>query len=295
VQDGVDFEHTGLVRRIDTEAMSDHLDDGSIVLLSPIGYSPTGEVFNVSAEDVATQTAIALQADKLIVFTAEEGLLDSQGELVRHADISQAKQLLAQQQRDNALLRAMINSGENGVKRCHCISFCEDGALLQELFTRDGSGTLLAQDHYEQLRTATIDDVGGILELIQPLEQEGTLVKRSRELLETEIDRFTVIERDGMIIACAALYPYPDEYCGELACVATHADYRGGNRGQRLLTAIRAEARHLGLSQLFVLTTVTAHWFQEQGFVEANTQMLPEAKQQLYNFQRNSKVFTLAL
>ena len=297
IQDGVDFEHTGSVRRVDTASINRQLDDNATVLLSPMGYSPTGEVFNLSAEDVATQTAIALNADKLIVFSEQDGLLNEQSELLRSTEISTVKKLLSTSKDNNCkqLMRAIINSGENGVSRCHCVSYQDDGALLQELFTRDGAGTLVAQDHYEQLRVADIDDVGGILELIQPLEDDGILVKRSRELLETEIEQFTVIERDGMIIACAALYPYPDQQSGEVACVATHADYRGGDRGERLLSAIKAEARHQGLTSLFVLTTVTSHWFQEQGFKESSLDQLPSSKQQLYNYQRSSKVFSLSI
>lgn len=293
VKNGVDFGHTGLVRRIDHEGIKQQLALGSIVLLSPQGYSPTGEVFNLSLEDVATRVAISLQADKLIAFSALDGLCDAQDKLVRHCGTAEVKTLLGNctQPETAALMRAIINCSEQGVSRCHCISYAEDGALLQELFTRDGIGTLISQDHYEQIHGADIDDIGGILELIQPLEEDGTLLKRSRELLETEIRYFTVMERDGMVIACAALYPYPEHASGEIACVATHPDYRGRDRGERLLETLEQQARQQNLKQLFVLTTVTAHWFQEQGFVQAGTDALPEGKQRLYNYQRNSKVF----
>ncbi len=291
---GVDFEHTGEVRRIDSEGIHRQLNDNSVVLLSPLGYSPTGEVFNLSLEDIATQAALSLQADKLIVFNEQDGLLDGEGRLIRNGDISTVKSLLKALPTPQASsqlagqLRATINSA---VERCHWVSYSDDGALLQELFSRDGAGTLIAQDQYEQLRTASIDDVGGILELIQPLEEKGVLLKRSRELLENEIQQFTVIERDGMIIACAALYPYPEDHSGEIACVATNPDYRGGERGDRLLQALEKQARQLKLQRLFVLTTVTAHWFQEQGFFESSLDALPQQKQGLYNFQRKSKVF----
>lgn len=294
IRDGVDYEHTGIVRRVDTAGIKKQLDDGSIVLLSPTGYSPTGEVFNLSLEDVATQTAIALQADKLIVFSASDGLLDINGELIQNCSVSEIKYLL--DHNDNAetssLLRAIASSGENGVSRCHCVSHTDDGALLQELFTRDGAGTLISQDHYEQLRIATIEDVGGILELIEPLEADGSLVKRSRELLENEIHLFTVIERDGMIVACAGLYSYEEESSGEIVCVATHPDYRGEDRGERLLAAIEMQALEKQLDSVFVLTTQTAHWFQELGFIEIQQDQLPEKKKQFYNLQRNSKVFS---
>jgi amino-acid N-acetyltransferase len=293
IHDGVDFCNTGEVRRIDTEAIERLLQAGAIVLLSPIGYSPTGEVFNLSFEDVATQTAVSLKADKIIAFNEANGLLNGGGELIRFAELREVRQLMGQcrDQQLLGVLQALVQSCEHGVKRSHLISYREDGALLQELFTRDGAGTLITEDQYEQIRTAQINDVGGILAIIEPLEAEGKLVKRSRELLETEISQFTVIDRDGMVIACAALCPYPEHGSGEIACVATHADYRGADRGERLLAALETKAASLGLSKVFILTTRTAHWFQEQGFVQADLEQLPPQKQALYNYQRNSKVF----
>ena len=292
VRDGIDYKYTGTVRRIDNVGINTQLDYGSIVLLSPIGYSSTGEVFNLALEDVATQTAIALQADKLITLTKDDGLLDEQGQLIKSCSVRRVKTLLDDQDCHvrQLLLRAIIQSGENGVERCHCVSYQSDSALLQELFTRDGAGTLIAKDHKEQVCTATIDDVGGILELIAPLEAEGILVKRSRELLEIEINRFTVIKKEDVIIACAALYPYPEAGAGEVVCVAFHPDYRNGNRGERLMEALELTATDLQLSSLFVLTTVSGHWFREQGFIERSMEDLPEGKKQMYNFQRKSKV-----
>lgn len=297
VRDGVDYEHTGLVRRIDVEGINDHLQDGSIVLLSPMGYSPTGEVFNLSHEDVATQAAIELKADKLIIFGEQEGITNAQGKLKRNIDSAQLADMLADPSLANQhpILSAIAQTLDADIPRCHCVSYQKDGALLQELFTRDGAGSLISKRHYEQLRQAGIEDVGGILQLINPLEEKGILVKRSRDMLEAEIEKFTVIERDGMIVACAAFYAYQQDKTGELACVATHRDYRGKNRGERLLDAIKESAMQQNLTSIFVLTTVTAHWFQEQGFIQDSLDNLPEGKKQLYNFQRNSKVFKLNL
>lgn len=293
VRDGVDFKYTGTVRRIDADGINMQLNYGSIVLLSPIGYSPTGEVFNLALEDVAAQTAIALQADKLITFTEDEGILDEMGQLIKSCSVRRVNTLLDEKDCHvrQLLLRAIIQSGENGVERCHCVSYQSETALLQELFTRDGAGTLIAKDHKEQLSTATIDDVAGILELLAPLEAEGVLVKRSRELLEVEIDQFFVLKKEDVIVACAALYPYPDAKMGEVACVAIHPDYRKGNRGARLMAELEHEAKQQQLSAIFVLTTVSGHWFQEQGFIEQSMDKLPEGKQKMYNFQRKSKVF----
>jgi len=290
---GVDYQHTGKVRRLDAQGIGEQLAQGSIVLLSPLGYSPTGEIFNLALEDIAAHAAAALQADKLLLFGAAAGILDTDGTLVRQCALSDVGQLQArvsdpEQQR---LLATARQACEAGIDRCQVISYTEDCALLEELFTHDGNGTLVSRDDYEQSRSATIDDVGGILELIEPLEREGALVKRSRELLETEIGHFRVLERDRRIIACAALYPYASEQTGEIACIVTHPDYRGGERGQRLLQQLERDALAQQLRSVFVLTTQTAHWFVEQGFAEAKPSALPAQKQSLYNLQRNSKVF----
>ncbi|MBP0047184.1 amino-acid N-acetyltransferase [Marinobacterium sp. AK62] len=302
VLDGVDMGHTGELRRIDHDGIRKLLDLNQIVLLSNLGFSPTGEVFNLAVEEVATQAAIALKADKLILFGADGGIRDSRGDL-RSELLAQTARRLVHQYHAHLddpeqpfsetanLLECAATACEQGVPRCHLIGYRDDGALLNELFTRDGQGTMVVSHSYEQVRSATIEDVGGILELIAPLEEKGVLVRRSRELLEAEIERFTVVERDGAIIGCAALYPFAEDRIGELACVAIDGNYRGGQRGDRLLEAIEASAREMGLEQLFVLTTRTAHWFLERGFHAAEKDRLPHEKQAIYNLQRNSKVF----
>jgi amino-acid N-acetyltransferase len=295
VREGIDYCFTGEVRRIDTPAIRTSLDNGAIVLLSPLGYSPTGEVFNLSAEEVATATAAALRTDKLLLLYEGADLLDSQGGLIRQLSPSDAEHLLgADHDLPEDMVRYLnhaLQACRAGVRRVHLLRHSIDGALLLELFTRDGIGTLITADIYEGIRPATIDDVGGILELIRPLEATGVLVRRSRERLETEIDRFTVLERDGTIIGCAALYPFPRERLGELACVAVHPDYRNRGRADSLLRFIEQKAKKQGLLRLFVLTTHTAHWFQERGFEPAEITALPVHKQAMYNLQRRSKVF----
>lgn len=290
VRNGVDYQHSGEVRKINAEGIQQQLQLGGLVLLSPLGYSPTGEIFNLLWEEVAEAAAVALHADKLIYLSADDGILDGNGQLIRELTVPQATALLADQTVPNYTLISATRALRQ-VGRAHIISYQSDGDLLEELFTVDGSGTLVTQQSFENIRLATIDDVGGILELIEPLEQDGILVRRSRELLETEIAHFTLIERDQKIVACAALYPFTADHIGELACVAVHPDYRHGQRGDKLLQAIEQRARMLGLTQLFVLTTRTAHWFMERGFVAAAVSELPPPKQSLYNYQRNSKVF----
>ncbi len=299
VHHGIDYGFTGEVRKIDKRAIRMWLDQDAIVLLSPLGYSPTGEVFNLSAEDVATNAAMALQADKLLVVSESQRLRDAREQVISKLDPGDVEQLLNTSDTLSGELarhlRLALRACQSGVRRVHLISRQIEGALLLELFTRDGVGTLVTNDIYEGSKPATIDDVGGVLELIKPLEDDGTLVRRSRELLETEIDRFMLLERDGAIIGCAALYPFPEERLGELACVAVHLDYRNSGRAGALLLSIEHQARTQGLQRLFVLTTQAAHWFQERGFEPARVDDLPIKKRMLYNWQRRSKVFIKTL
>ncbi len=290
VREGVDFCHTGEVRRIDTDAITRRLDSGEIVLISPVGYSPTGEVFNLSSLDVASSVAVALGADKLVLLTEGEKGVDLSGKLMQQMTQQDVEDVL---ENDNAVseLLCALTASQHGIRRVHLIDRAISGGLLLELFTRDGVGTLLSAAPFDEIHKATMDDIGGILELISPLEEAGVLVKRSREKLEIEIEYFTVMERDHAIIACGAVYPYPEESLAELACLAVDSEYLNAGRGELLLNELEKEVRQQGINKIFVLTTQTAHWFLEQGFVEVDISDLPVERQSLYNFQRNSKVF----
>ena len=299
VINGVDLLHTGKVRKVDIAAIKDRLAFNEVVLLSPLGYSPTGEVFNLTLEDVATQTAIALDADKLIFLMDHDGVYDTKGKLLSELTIADANKLLAGKRAlpddVSVYLPCAIHACEEGVARTHLISRHVDGAILQELFSDIGIGSMVVESTLNILRDATIKDVGAILKLLQPLEKEGILVRRSRELLECEIDRYVVLEHDHRIIGCAALYPFADEKAAELACLAVQPGTRRHGYGDALLKHITAEAQAQGLRKLFVLTTRTAHWFIERGFVEADISQLPAQKKSLYNYQRRSKVFVKPL
>jgi amino-acid N-acetyltransferase len=297
VLDGVDLQFTGEVRKVAAAAIRARLDAGEIVLLSPIGYSPTGEVFNLTLEEVATAAAIALEAEKLIFILDHGDTVDARGQRVSRLTASQAQKLL----RDLAdgdmklYLPHAVKACRKGVAKAHLVSADVDGALLMELFTHAGVGTMVTRQSVENLRPASIDDVGGILSLIEPLEQAGILVHRPRELLEQEVDRFFVDELDGRIVGCVALYPFTDTAAGEMACLAVHPDFRGTGRGEALMAAIEDVAREAGMQQLFVLTTRTAHWFLERGFSLASPDDLPSKRKELYNWQRRSKVFVKTL
>jgi len=294
VLDGIDYMHTGEVRKVDATAMQRRLNDNDLVLVSPLGYSPTGEVFNLALEDVAAATAIALQAEKLIFLMDSVGVKGRRGELLRELTVREAQTRIARGSLSvgdvRLYLPQAVRACQQGVKRVHLISGHIDDGLLLELFTHKGVGTLLTPDPIETLRPARIADIGGILQLIEPLEAEGILVKRDRRLLEREVSRFVVLEHDGIVVACAALYPFPDERAGELACLAVRPDFRNQGAGERLLRDIESRARRSKLKRLFVLTTRAEHWFVERGFVETGLEELPGPKRAMYNFQRRSVV-----
>lgn len=292
VIDGIDYGHTGEVRRVDIEAIVHRLDAGAIVLVPPIGYSPSGEVFNLAYESVASSIAIALGAHKLIYVADGFDLRDRLGEAVLQMTTAESQsvdrsRLTAQAGR---ALDGALNACRQGVGRGHLLGHGEDGALLLELFTRDGVGTMVSAEPYDVIGTATTRDIAGILELIRPLEQSGVLVPRSLEHIETEIEHFMVMRRDGAIIGCGYLKSFPEDGMAELGCLATDPHYRREGRGDQLLDQIEAKARKAGIERMFVLTTQTSHWFVERGYVPARVEDLPMAKRSLFNFQRNSKV-----
>jgi amino-acid N-acetyltransferase len=298
VVNGVDFKHTGEVRKIDAEGIRRRLDDHEVVLLSPIGFSPTGDIFNCTLEDVATSTAVALQADKLIFLTETAGALDAKGKLISELTVKQAAELVAANNLPldvQIYLPCVVKACSHGVKRAHLISRHVDGALLIELFTHHGIGTMVTPESPESIRVATLEDVPGILQILEPLEQQGILVKRSREQLEHDIGQFFVIEADGNILGCAALYPFAEQKTAELAALAVNPFYRDGGRGERLLAYAEQRAKAMGLKSVFVLSTRTTHWFLERGFAETDPARLPEKKAALYNYDRRSKVFTKEL
>jgi amino-acid N-acetyltransferase len=298
IVDGVDFQHTGLVRKVDTQTIRRALDSHALVLLSPLGFSPTGEAFNLSMEDVASAAAIALDADKLVFLTEAAGVTDRDGSLLSEIAEGQAREILAQgylPEESAFYLRYALTACDGGVARAHIVPFRLDGSVLLELFLHDGVGSMVVEETLEALREATPDDVGGILALIRPLEDNGTLVRRDRSLIEREIANFTVIEHDGVIFGCAALYAFAQEKMGEMACLAVDPQVQGKGDGERILMRIEQRARAAGLNRLFVLTTRTAHWFLKRGFIVGTLDDLPETRQNLYNWQRKSQVLLKTL
>jgi len=305
IVDGIDFMHSGLVRRVDSGAIRRAIDIGALVLLSPFGFSPTGEAFNLTMEDVATATAIALQADKLLFLTEVPGIRESMDDPESPIDteltLAEAKKLLSRLPRPTEpaepafYLQHCVKACEGGVERSHILPFSVDGALLMEVFTHDGIGTMVVDEKLESLREATADDVGGILAIIEPYERDGTLVKRDRTEIERDIANYTVIEHDGVIFGCAALYPYPESRTGEMAALTVSPQVQGQGDGERMLKRIEQRAKAMGLESLFVLTTQTMHWFIKRGFQSIDPNWLPDARKRKYSWDRRSQVLVKKL
>ena len=308
IVDGVDFQNSGVVRKVDTAGISKVLDMGAMLLLSPFGFSPTGEAFNLSMEEVATSVATALQADKLIFLTEVPGILQRPHEpagednpVDTELSLAAAEALLleAPAAREPAdvgfYLQHCVTACKGGVERSHIIPYSVDGAILLEVYVHDGIGTMIVDEKLESLREATEDDVGGILKLIEPFEKDGTLVKRSRTEIERDASSYTVIEHDGVIFACAALNPYPEGRTGEMAALTVSPDVQGQGDGERVLKRIEQRARAAGLESIFVLTTRTTHWFLKRGFVLVDADWLPEARKRKYNWDRKSQVLVKKL
>lgn len=294
VIDGVDYRHTGQVRKIDIDAMKVAIEHGSIIVLSPLGFSPTGEAFNLAMEDLATSVAVALRAEKLIFLTETHGVIGSDGNVDTELARLDADALLASNVLDENTafyLHYASKAVKRGVARAHMIPFSLDGVVLLEIFTHDGVGTMVVEDTLDDLRSATIDDVGAILRLIEPLESDGTLVTRGRAAIERDVENFSVLEHDGVIFGCATLHYYPDEKMAEMGCLIVHSEWQGTGEGELLLRHMESRARALGVKRLFVLTTRTAHWFVKRGFVKGGVTDLPKERQTAYNRSRNSQVF----
>jgi amino-acid N-acetyltransferase len=306
--DGVDFQHSGLVRKVDTPGIQKALHMGAMVLLSPFGYSPTGEAFNLTMEEVATSVATALQADKLIFLTEIPGIANDPTQPVSEDNpidtelpLAAAEKLLAglpsaQQPSDTAFyLQHCVRACKSGVERSHILPFAMDGSLLLEIYVHDGVGTMIIDEKLESLREATSDDVGGILQLIEPFEKDGTLVKRDRTEIERDVGNYSIIEHDGVIFGCAALYTYPEKSTAEMAALTVSPQVQGQGDGDKLLKRIEQRAKAQGLDSIFVLTTRTMHWFIKRGFAQVDPDWLPEARKRKYNWDRKSQVLVKKL
>lgn len=293
VLDGIDMQYAGKVRKIDSEGINAQLGLGNIVLLNCEGPSPTGEIFNLQMEEAAEAVAAAIRADKLVYLTDSYGVTDKKGELLDAMTADEVAEMLKEADWLSPDIRrylpCAVRATRTGVGRVHLIGYEQDGALLRELFTHDGVGTVVTRESLENICEAKPDDIAALIALIEPMEQEGILVHRPRELLEREVEHFSIMLHDGIVVGCAALYPHSEDEA-ELACLAVSPEHREWGYGEQLMKRIERRAKKLGIKRLLVLTTRTEHWFVERGFKLGSVDDLPAKKRDMYNYQRRSKV-----
>lgn len=314
VIDGIDFKFTGFPRKVETEKIKQVLDAHDVVLLTSLGASPSGEMFNVSTEHLASYVAGALGASKVVFFTTYgSAFIETENKkLVQNLRVSDARNVLKynhvtvnnakgfssfehnshmSEETKEAFVKLgwCVASLERGVKRAHIISPI-NGALLQELYTRDGGGTLISRDIYEGIRVADVQDVQGIFELIEPLVEAGTLVPRPMNVLERDIKSYFVFTRDNLIVACAQMKLFEDGF-SEIGCLVVRKEYRTQGRGDAMLGYLERLSLQVGCSKVFVLSTQTMEWFVERGFKRATVADLPQSRQEVYNHKRKSKIY----
>ncbi|CAI7875683.1 unnamed protein product [Closterium sp. NIES-53] len=282
---GMDYGATGEVKRVDVARIRSRLDSSCVVLLSNLGFTPAGEVLNCNTYEVATACAIGLGADKLICLL-DGAVADNRGRLIRWMTLQQADVIIR-----NRATQSYAAAEYGGVRRVHLLNSAVEGTLLLELYTRDGVGTMVSSDLYEGTRAAQVSDMPGIRTLLEPLEAAGVLLPRGDEQLRRELPFFTVVERDGHTIACAALFPFPSARMAEVAAFAVSPASRGNGRGDNLLAYLEKRAVDMGMEKLFLMTTRTADWFVHRGFAPCDLERLPEEKLKKVDRSRGSKSF----
>ena len=311
VMGGIDYQYTGFVRRLEVEKIRAVHQQRDICLLSTLGVSPSGEVFNVNSEALAAVTAATLQAAKVIYFcdgalrhkkhgtqiqslryTDARKLIDYHGIQVNPKGFISCDDTKLSCETSDILCKIAwcaeaIRRG--GVQRAHLLS-PQHGALLQELYTRDGSGTLIAADVYEGIRQATVMDVASIHTLIAPLVAAGTLVDRPKTVLEKDVQMYYVYTRDSSIVACGQLKVFENGFA-EIGCLVVNQDFRSSGRGDAMLGYLERLCLQQGCTKIFVLSTQTMEWFVERGFDIVPVEELPPSRQATYNRQRASKIY----
>ena len=289
VQNGVDTEHTGTVDKIYSDSLGRVLDLGMIPILPCIGWSPSGKPYNVPSDEIALAVSLALKADKLFIVSVHDGV---------HEQLTpqQAEAFIASNSKSerNDKLRLALRASRAGINRVHIIDGREEGAVLKELFSNLGVGTMVYTDEYDSIRVFHSRDLPDVLRLMEPFMQKGILVRRNAEQIQEKKDDYAVLEIDGSVRACGALHDWGESQ-GEIAAVATDSQYTDLGLGKKIVGFLAEKARKNKMKRVFVLTTQTQDWFESLGFREAAVETLPEQKRKVYDQSRKSKVFALEL
>ncbi|MCL1945674.1 MAG: amino-acid N-acetyltransferase [Chitinivibrionia bacterium] len=297
VVDGVDFQYSGSVDRVDSESIMKILENNMIPIFPNIGWSLSGKPYNISSHELALKISVALGAEKLF-FVTDFGAISINGSQVSQLTINDAKRLLDEKKGDEneetQLLKLSYEAAKSGVKRVHIVGGHGDGTLLKEIFGNIGQGTMIYTNEYDNIRKLTHSDIPEILRITRPLVEKGILVERSTEDVTETIDEFYGYEVDKILHAVAALHSFDDANV-EIYCVAVDGVYSGMGIGKKMVSFLITLAKSQNKKRLFLLTTKTSDWFEELDFVETTPENLPKAKRDSYNQDRKSRVMVLNL
>src|SRR5688572_4802943 len=310
VINGVDFQNSGKIEKILSEPLQQILDQGMIPIFPCIGWNAAGKPYNLSSDDIAMAVAEALQAEKLFFvtdsdgvvearFTLPPGLVKNSDGLVARLSLEEAEEVLrlnaGNPDPDLKYLALALTACRKGTERAHVVDGRLEGAILREIFSNLGIGTMIyGNNDYESIRPMKADDIGDVLRLMQPLVQEGILITRSEDELTARHGDFVVYSIDDVVHACGALHDYGDGQ-GEIAAIATNPVYSHLSMGRKIVSFLIEKAARIGMVRVFVLTTRTIDWFEQLGFVEADFASLPRRKVETYNHARKSRIFALEL
>ena len=302
VMDGVDYQKTGRVDRVRTDAIRTLLKEGHIPIFPCIGWNASGDPYNISSDELSRVIAGELKASKLFFIGADNVLTVDNCSLPKEAELSedgrisklsltQAEELLDSNPENPLMqrIRTAIEACEQGVDRVHILDGRTDGVLLKEIFSNLGIGTMVYNNIYERIRTMETGDISSVLSLMKPFIDKGILVPRSRRDLEQKRKDFVVYSMDGIVHGCAALHPYAGNIA-EIAALAVDRRFVHLQIGGKIVSYLLEEAAARGYDRVFVLTTQTSDWFLNMGFEPAGVEDLPEEKKAIYNRDRNSRI-----
>lgn len=298
---GTDHLFTGKVERVDVELFQSLLSQGIIPVVPPLGFDGDGKTYRVNSDSVALALAEALKAVKLLYITTQDGIRVGE-QLIRQMLVADLESVLAIQKhevRPEALSKAShaVAACKAGVPRVHIINGRVDEALLAEVFSNEGIGTLIYANEYQQIRRAMKKDVRSIQMLTKTGVAADELVKRSRASIEKQLADYYIFEIDKNPVACVALHLYPEQNKGELACLYVNPSHENQGIGRKLIQFVENKARELGLNELFALSTQAFNYFMSKGgFVEGKPDDLPPLRREKYDQSgRRSKVITKRL
>jgi len=298
---GVDRLYTGRVERVDTEFLNQLLEKGVIPVIAPLGFDGEGHTFRVNSDGVAMEVAEALKATKLIYVT-EHATFTHDNQPLSQISVSEAEDFFKKNKGEIpphlvSKLEHSIRACRNGVSRVHVIDGRVDEALLTEIFSTEGIGTMIYANEYQAVRRAMKKDVQAIRNLIRESVEQEEIVKRSRMDILQHLTDYYVFQIDGKVVGCVALHVQPGGELAELACLSVSNANENMGIGQKLMLFAEDAARHKGVKKIFLLSTRAFNYFQQKGsYKDGTINDLPLSRRERYEASgRNSKILVKTL